>query len=851
MGKKDTKKTMANTVSVQPQNPLKKYYVIFGLLAFFLFANTLGNGYNMDDSMVTNNHKLTSKGLSAIGEIFTSPYYSDDAGYAYGYRPMVHLSFALEQELFGQKPGAGHFINVLLFVISVILFFKLLVKWVGEKNILFAAVATLLFTVHPIHTEVVASLKNRDELLAFLFVIWAGVCAFKYLEKEKISSLIAVFLLFSLAMLSKKSVYPMAIILPVSMVLLHTVPLKKNSAIALAMVLPAAIIGSDLLVERMFIMFALALAAIGSATYVKYQFLTPNNSDTTKKQAWILPVILLFIVVMASFYFSSLYLSVLAIPLFVWLLYLHFNTGLLSIILYSTALFFLFNRTAFIALPIMLALGYGVYLWKNKQSYAYWLIGALVLIIAMQFLQFNPLFLLNFLAVVVFIGLLISNILYGIGYLLLVVAGYFYFDSLFNPFLISLISILILWFIYQKTTSKNWIVLIPVVFFSIIFSQNAYQQFLFDSSNQPIAQTVQLSNDNRPTSDKKTIKEGRELLYVENTLVAPHSKSETIATGLAVLGEYAYLHFVPVNLSFYYGFAKIKTENFGNVAVWLSLLFHLLLIGVSIWQIKKRPLISIGIMWYLLSILLFSNWVELVAGMVGERLAFTASAGFCIAITAVIFWISPQFSIKKPGVVGAVFGLVCILFAGRTIARNADWKDEMTLMSHDIKHLGNAAQVNNLYAMTLMRNSFQNSSLTAQQKLEMQKEAIGYFDTTTELWPEFYNAYIDKARATMVTGDFDKGIAALHKAIEIQPDNELSYYLLLDVCEKKADWNAYLKSAQQFFELVQNENTYGYVARGYFMLKDYTKSKELLLEGLQKFPTSEMLKGNLKVLEGR
>ncbi|MEZ4889879.1 MAG: hypothetical protein R2779_04715 [Crocinitomicaceae bacterium] len=31
--------------------------------------------------------------------------------------------------------------------------------------------------------------------------------------------------------------------------------------------------------------------------------------------------------------------------------------------------------------------------------------------------------------------------------------------------------------------------------------------------------------------------------------------------------------------------------------------------------------------------------------------------------------------------------------------------------------------------------------------------------------------------------------------------------------------------------------------------KDYTKSKELLLEGFAKFPTSEMLEGNLKVLE--
>ncbi|MEZ4889876.1 MAG: hypothetical protein R2779_04700 [Crocinitomicaceae bacterium] len=181
----------------------------------------------------------------------------------------------------------------------------------------------------------------------------------------------------------------------------------------------------------MLIMLVLALAVIGSASYIKHLFLIPTNNDATQKQLWVLPIILLFIVLMASFYFSSLYLSVLAIPLFIWLLFIHFNTGLLSIILFFST-FFLIQYNS-IALPIMLALGYGVYLWKNKQSYVYWLIGALVLIIAMQFLQFNPLFLLNFLAVVVFIGLLISNILYGMGYLLLVVVGYFYFDSLYNP----------------------------------------------------------------------------------------------------------------------------------------------------------------------------------------------------------------------------------------------------------------------------------------------------------------------------------------------------------------------------------------------------------------------------------
>jgi hypothetical protein len=105
------------------KNFQRRYLLFFGILVFFLFANTLGHGYNMDDAMVTRNHPLTSKGLSAIGEIFTSPYYSDAMGYAYGYRPMVHLSFALEHDIFGETPGAGHFINVILFALSVILFF--------------------------------------------------------------------------------------------------------------------------------------------------------------------------------------------------------------------------------------------------------------------------------------------------------------------------------------------------------------------------------------------------------------------------------------------------------------------------------------------------------------------------------------------------------------------------------------------------------------------------------------------------------------------------------------------------------------------------------------------------------
>ncbi len=39
------------------------------------------------------------------------------------------------------------------------------------KNIPVAFVAALIFAVHPVHTEVVANIKGRDELLAGIFFL--------------------------------------------------------------------------------------------------------------------------------------------------------------------------------------------------------------------------------------------------------------------------------------------------------------------------------------------------------------------------------------------------------------------------------------------------------------------------------------------------------------------------------------------------------------------------------------------------------------------------------------------------------------------------------------------------------
>jgi hypothetical protein len=160
-----------------------RYWVVFAF-AFFLYANTITNHYCMDDELVTTTdknipHRLTSKGVAAIPQIFKEPYYKDNQGYAYDYRPVLLTTFAIEHSLFGDNPHVSHFINVILYALLCVLLVHVLSELLKDYNPVIPFVATLLFAAHPVHTEVVASIKNRDESLALIFFLVAAAALFR------------------------------------------------------------------------------------------------------------------------------------------------------------------------------------------------------------------------------------------------------------------------------------------------------------------------------------------------------------------------------------------------------------------------------------------------------------------------------------------------------------------------------------------------------------------------------------------------------------------------------------------------------------------------------------------------
>lgn len=231
-----------------------RYFVlIFFVWAFVLYGNTILNGYAVDDEFVTNN-QVVRKGLSAIPGFFTSHYFSQSGNVGTqtsDYRPIVKTTFALEYALWGQRPGISHGINTLIyFFVSVALFF-VLKRLMKNYNILFPFLITIVFMAHPVHTEVVASLKNRDEMLAFLAAILAMRSLLRYADTRKIIHVAAAVLLFILGYLTKPSIVPFILLYP--LVLYFFTDLKPAAYLSIAGIFLVVVLASHF-IPRLFVL---------------------------------------------------------------------------------------------------------------------------------------------------------------------------------------------------------------------------------------------------------------------------------------------------------------------------------------------------------------------------------------------------------------------------------------------------------------------------------------------------------------------------------------------------------------------------------------------------------------------
>lgn len=190
--------------------------IILFVFAFLIYANTIGHDYAWDDKIVINENARVQKGISGIPGLFLK-YNSDYKADKYGYRPVTLSSFAIDYSLFKANAHAGHFMNVLYFALLCLVMFRVLRKIFYHYSNLAPFLITLIFAAHPVHVEVVANIKSRDEIFALLFSLLSLSQLINYHQTRQLKVLVYSVTLFLLAFLSKESAIVFLGIMPLTL----------------------------------------------------------------------------------------------------------------------------------------------------------------------------------------------------------------------------------------------------------------------------------------------------------------------------------------------------------------------------------------------------------------------------------------------------------------------------------------------------------------------------------------------------------------------------------------------------------------------------------------------------------
>ena len=205
-------------------------YAVIVVLVLAIYGNTINHEFVMDDSLYIVNNKVVQN--HQWENIFTkSSTWGNDGVNDGAYRPIVLASFVLDHVFFGDKPSGYHVIQIVLYAVLCVLIFVFLRKLLKSENLWIPTIITLLFVAHPIHTEVVANIKSRDEILGMLFLIISGIAFLNYIKastidlknkksvieddsKQSISWLFLSIMAYFLALLSKETYVALLLLFP-------------------------------------------------------------------------------------------------------------------------------------------------------------------------------------------------------------------------------------------------------------------------------------------------------------------------------------------------------------------------------------------------------------------------------------------------------------------------------------------------------------------------------------------------------------------------------------------------------------------------------------------------------------
>lgn len=233
-----------------------------GIAGFAVYANSIGNDFVWDDHSLVVNNSLIQEETPLI-RAFQTDIFQLGRNQGSFYRPIQILSYRWDLFWWKLASSGYHLTNILLHCLNGWLVYLLCLSL--TQGPLAAWLAATWFLIHPVHTEAVAYISGRADLLASLFLLLtlrSHRAAYGRNGDKGRLGLVAVSLgCFSLALLSKEIALVGLAFLPMADILLNSGTNRKPLFASIGRYAPFVILAILYLVGR--------AAAVGTSPGLK------------------------------------------------------------------------------------------------------------------------------------------------------------------------------------------------------------------------------------------------------------------------------------------------------------------------------------------------------------------------------------------------------------------------------------------------------------------------------------------------------------------------------------------------------------------------------------------------------
>ncbi|HCJ66529.1 MAG TPA: hypothetical protein DHV62_04190 [Elusimicrobia bacterium] len=140
--------------------------IVVILVSFLVHSNSFRNEFVIDDPLHISENQLI-KDWKNVPLIFTRDYFYLSGERAYF--PVVTLSYFLDYSLWGLNVFGYHLTNTLFHSLNSVLIYLIFGLLLQESKVAF--LSSILFAIHPIHTESLNFISGRTDLLAMFFFL--------------------------------------------------------------------------------------------------------------------------------------------------------------------------------------------------------------------------------------------------------------------------------------------------------------------------------------------------------------------------------------------------------------------------------------------------------------------------------------------------------------------------------------------------------------------------------------------------------------------------------------------------------------------------------------------------------